>query len=323
MTCEKHAAGLEPQGPFAALVHGGCVGCEYEAKDKAVIKLAARVAELEEAMRKITALGRVCDEFEVCKHRGCADSCAAVLIALEASGPTASVGTEPATTTCRVCEEAEAAVCSGCQKQSIEEAVDHMHDDNGRAHCLGCARAKCAGVPCAPPAAQRTSEASAPCPACEGTRVDLEVLDPDDGPTDCLECGATGIARPPRPNEAKCRCQQVSRGNPLNTFVVNDTSACPVHGFGDLDPRPNEARQVDEDGDELEPDARDASYSWNELHAQRREARLAAIEECAKEAERSIIEYATIDVLDTTPEKHRIARRIRALATPTGSGGPT
>lgn len=35
-------------------------------------------------------------------------------------------------------------------------------------------------------------------------------------------------------------------------------------------------------------------------------------EACAAEAERSIIEYAEIDVLDTTPERLRIARRIRA-----------
>lgn len=35
-------------------------------------------------------------------------------------------------------------------------------------------------------------------------------------------------------------------------------------------------------------------------------------EACAREAERNIIEYAEIDVLDTTPERLRIARRIRA-----------
>lgn len=34
---------------------------------------------------------------------------------------------------------------------------------------------------------------------------------------------------------------------------------------------------------------------------------------CDKEAERALIEYAEIDVLDKTPERIRIARRIRAL----------
>lgn len=42
-------------------------------------------------------------------------------------------------------------------------------------------------------------------------------------------------------------------------------------------------------------------------------ARNEAIEEAAKEAERQIIEYEEIDILDKTPERLRIARRIRAL----------
>lgn len=37
------------------------------------------------------------------------------------------------------------------------------------------------------------------------------------------------------------------------------------------------------------------------------------IEECAREAEKNIIEYSEIDILDKTPERDRIARRIRAL----------
>lgn len=38
------------------------------------------------------------------------------------------------------------------------------------------------------------------------------------------------------------------------------------------------------------------------------------IEACAQEAERNIIEYSEIDLLDTMPERLRIARRIRAMA---------
>lgn len=46
------------------------------------------------------------------------------------------------------------------------------------------------------------------------------------------------------------------------------------------------------------------------------EARLEIIEQCAQEAERSLIEYSEIDLLDTTPERLRIARRIRFLKGP-------
>lgn len=40
--------------------------------------------------------------------------------------------------------------------------------------------------------------------------------------------------------------------------------------------------KVDGDGDELDPDARDASYSWDELMAVRAEAAAVTFEECAK-----------------------------------------
>jgi hypothetical protein len=36
------------------------------------------------ALEKIAKLGRVCDDFEVCEHSACLDSCQAALIALDA-----------------------------------------------------------------------------------------------------------------------------------------------------------------------------------------------------------------------------------------------
>jgi hypothetical protein len=39
----------------------------------------------------------------------------------------------------------------------------------------------------------------------------------------------------------------------------------------------------------------------------------AALERAAQEAERSVVEFSALDELDTTPERVRIARRIRAL----------
>lgn len=47
--------------------------------------------------------------------------------------------------------------------------------------------------------------------------------------------------------------------------------------------------------------------------------RAETIEACAREAECAIIEYTEIDVLDRTPAKDRIARRIRHLANAKGS----
>ncbi|MBX3215228.1 MAG: hypothetical protein KF850_24545 [Labilithrix sp.] len=51
-----------------------------------VLKLRAENDRLRAAFEKITTLGRVCPDFETCRHSSCQDSCGAVLIALEALG---------------------------------------------------------------------------------------------------------------------------------------------------------------------------------------------------------------------------------------------
>jgi hypothetical protein len=49
---------------------------------------------------------------------------------------------------------------------------------------------------------------------------------------------------------------------------------------------------------------------WCRAHAA---GKREGIEAAARESERALIEYSEIDILDTTPERLRIARRIRAL----------
>jgi acylphosphatase len=51
-----------------------------------VFKLRAENVRLRAALEKITTLGRVCSDFETCRHSSCQDSCGATLIALEALG---------------------------------------------------------------------------------------------------------------------------------------------------------------------------------------------------------------------------------------------
>ena len=43
-----------------------------------------KVAKYEKALKEISAMGRVCEGFELCTHVACADSCGSTLIALEA-----------------------------------------------------------------------------------------------------------------------------------------------------------------------------------------------------------------------------------------------
>ena len=44
----------------------------------------AKETKYKEALEKISKLGSVCSDFELCKHKACTDSVGAVLIALEA-----------------------------------------------------------------------------------------------------------------------------------------------------------------------------------------------------------------------------------------------
>ena len=44
----------------------------------------AKETKYKEALEKISKLGSVCSDFELCKHKACTDSAGAVLIALEA-----------------------------------------------------------------------------------------------------------------------------------------------------------------------------------------------------------------------------------------------
>jgi hypothetical protein len=57
----------------------------------------------------------------------------------------------PSDATCEVCDEERASVCKSCQKQNIEEAVDHYSDDKGRLHCQECIirgeGKRCPGMP--------------------------------------------------------------------------------------------------------------------------------------------------------------------------------
>ena len=46
------------------------------------------LARLRKALDSIAKLGRVCPDFETCRHPACADSCGAVLLALDALNPT-------------------------------------------------------------------------------------------------------------------------------------------------------------------------------------------------------------------------------------------
>jgi hypothetical protein len=58
--------------------------CPGSAGEQLLGQLAARADKYEKALRAITKLGRVCPEFDLCAHQACADSCGAVLLALEA-----------------------------------------------------------------------------------------------------------------------------------------------------------------------------------------------------------------------------------------------
>jgi hypothetical protein len=49
---------------------------------------ADRTSKLEAALTRIASMGRVCPEYETCRHPPCTDSSGAVLIALEALGDT-------------------------------------------------------------------------------------------------------------------------------------------------------------------------------------------------------------------------------------------
>ncbi len=134
--------------------------------------------------------------------------------------PTASVGTVPADEACPLCEG------RGRIAPSTSDPLDTPSDDGGWND------------------ATRENHARAfPDPRPSETHSNKDNCDAGT----CRSCILYG-RREQRPSDAKCRCQQVSRGNPLNTFVVKDTSACPVHGFADLEPRPNEARKVDIEG---------------------------------------------------------------------------
>jgi hypothetical protein len=46
--------------------------------------LIKRLKAYREALTRISNMGRVCPEFEICSHPACSDSCGAVLVALEA-----------------------------------------------------------------------------------------------------------------------------------------------------------------------------------------------------------------------------------------------
>lgn len=57
---------------------------EIEQLESTVRLLNFRVSVFKKHMKDIRKLGRVCEDFEICNHNSCADSCGACLIAMEA-----------------------------------------------------------------------------------------------------------------------------------------------------------------------------------------------------------------------------------------------
>ena len=103
------------QGPLTS-----CGGPRPNGESKPIDDLRYENVKLRAALEKITKLGRVCQDFDQCKHKACEDSCGACLIALSAltvSAASDSRGEPPTLFRCAKCGQPVAdygADCGGC-----------------------------------------------------------------------------------------------------------------------------------------------------------------------------------------------------------------
>lgn len=58
-----------------------CFGCIQKMNASSMYEMGVKLRLFEHALRRISGLGRVCTDFDTCRHVGCNDSCAAKLIA--------------------------------------------------------------------------------------------------------------------------------------------------------------------------------------------------------------------------------------------------
>jgi len=57
---------------------------EIKALRDTVVRMSAELSEKTAALLRISRMGRVCPDFETCKHPACGDSAGAALLAMEA-----------------------------------------------------------------------------------------------------------------------------------------------------------------------------------------------------------------------------------------------